>query len=157
MIECAFENGNKANLRHVTVGAIAVNDKKEVLLVKRAPNIWNGNKYAIPGGFLGRDEGAKGATLRELREETGYDGEIAFLFRVNDNPRRPKEDRQNVDILYIAKVIGGEPTLNKEVSEIKWFSESNLPSEEEFAFDHRDSILKYFQYLKEPYELPIIG
>lgn len=156
MIECQFENGRKASLRHVTVGAIVVNDKNEALLVKRATTHRFG-KYSIPGGFLGRDENAKQATIRELKEETGYDGETILLFRINDNPGRPKEDRQNVDILYVARVTGGKPTLNREVSEIKWFSRENLPPEEEFAFDHRDSILKYFQYLKEPFELPIIG
>ena len=52
---------------------------------------------------------------------------------------------------------GGVATLNPEVSEITWFSEELLPSEEEFAFDHRDSIQKYFQYLKEQFKLPIIG
>lgn len=157
MIDCEFESGRKASLRHVTIGAIAVNDRNQVLLVKRDPSIWNGNKYAIPGGFLGRDEDAKQATIRELKEETGYDGEIAFLFRINDNPRRPKEDRQNVDLLYIAKVVSGEPKLNEEVAEIKWFAEEDLPSDEEFAFDHRDSVIKYFQYLKQPRQLPIIG
>lgn len=156
MITCIFENGGKASLRHVTVGAIVVNDKKEVLLVKRSVSHRFG-KYCIPGGFLGRDEDVKQATLRELKEETGYEGKIISLFRINDSPKRPKEDRQNVDILYIVKPIGGKSTLNEEASEVRWFTEKDLPSEEDFAFDHRESILKYFKYLKEPFELPIIG
>ncbi len=156
MITCEFEDGGKGKLRHITVGAIVVNEQSQVLLVKRAVAHRFG-KYSIPGGFLDRDEDTKIATLRELKEETGYDGEIMFLFRLNDNPRRPKEDRQNVDVLYVVRVTGGEATLNKEVSEIKWFSEESLPSEEEFAFDHRETILKHFKYLKEPFQLPIIG
>lgn len=156
MITCQFEDGGKGKLRHVTVGAIVINDKNEILLVKRASPHRFG-KFTIPGGFLGRDENVEQATLRELKEETGYDGEIVFLFRIKDNPKRPKEDRQNVDFLYIVNVTGGKPTLNREVSEIKWFSEADIPPEDEFAFDHRDSILKYFKYLKEPFQLPIIG
>lgn len=159
MIQCTFENGNKAlrGLRHVTVGAIAVNDKKEVLLVKRAPNMHNGGKFTIPGEFLDRDEDTVHGTLRELKEETGYDGEIVSLFPINDNPKRPKEDRQNVDFIYIVNVVRGVSTLNQEVSNILWFKKDNLPKEQEFAFDHRDSILKYFQYLEKKFLLPIIG
>ncbi len=159
MINCTFENGNNAlrGLRHVTVGAIAVNTDMQVLLVKRALNIHNGGKFTIPGGFLDRDEDIAQGVLRELKEETGYDGKIVSLFRVNDKPNRPKEDRQNVDIIYIVNVISGSSTINAEVSNVLWFSKDELPSEDEFAFDHRDSILKYFDYLVKEFPLPIIG
>lgn len=159
MIKCTFENGGDAlrGLRHVTVGAIAVNDKRQVLLVKRAQNIHNGGKFTIPGGFLDRDEDTAQGTLRELKEETGYDGEIVNLFRINDNPNRPKEDRQNVDFIYIVNIVDGIATSDNEVSNILWFSKDKLPQEQEFAFDHRDSILKYFEYLEERFLLPIIG
>jgi 8-oxo-dGTP diphosphatase len=158
MISCTFENGNTAakGLRHVTVGAIAVNDKNEVLLVKRADNIHNGGKYTIPGGFLDRGENTTEATLRELKEETGYDGEIIKLFRINDSPNRPKEDRQNVDFLYLVNVVGGTKTENAEVSAIVWVAKDNLPADEEFAFDHRESILQYFAYLEKNFALPIL-
>lgn len=159
MINCTFENGNSAlrGLRHVTVGAIAINNDKQVLLVKRAPSLHNGGKFTIPGGFLDRDEDTAQGTLRELKEETGYDGEVVSLFRVNDNPNRPKEDRQNVDFIYIVNVISGVSTINAEVSNILWFSKDKLPKEDEFAFDHRDSILKYFEFLEKEVPLPIIG
>lgn len=159
MIDCTFENGNKAlrGLRHVTVGAIAVNDDRQVLLVKRAPNMHNGGKFTIPGGFLDRGEDSKQGTLRELKEETGYDGEIVSLFRINENPNRPKEDRQNVDFIFLVKVVSGQSNINEEVTNILWFSKDKLPKEEEFAFDHRDSILKYFKYLEKEFPLPIIG
>ncbi len=157
MIDCTFENGRKTSLRHITVGAIAINDSREVLLVKRDPRIHNGNKYTIPGGFLDRDEDTKDAVIRELKEETGYQGQVEDLFQVNDSPRRPKEDRQNVDFLFVVKIIGGEKTLNDEVSDIGWFDKENLPEDEDFAFDHRAIILRYFDYLGKPFTLPIIG
>lgn len=146
MISCFFENGNRAakGLRHVTVGAIAVNGNQQVLLVKRTPDIHNGGRYAIPGGFLDRDEDTKQATLRELKEETGFDGEIVSLLKINDNPKRPKEDRQNVDFIYVVKILGGEANGDKETGSIEWFNKDNLPVEEDFAFDHREALLEYF-------------
>ena len=157
MITCEFEDGGKGKLRHVTVKALTHNDKNQILLVKRASWLSRPGKYDIPGGFMDRDEDTRNCAIRELFEETGIRGEVEFIFRVNDNPKRPNEDRQNVDFIYVVRLVGGELKTDHESTEAAWFSENDLPSEDEFAFDHRDSILKYFQYLKQPFQLPIIG
>jgi 8-oxo-dGTP diphosphatase len=157
MIKCILENGHETSFRHVTVGSIVVNEQQEVLLIKRAPNLPRGNKYSIPGGFLDRDENLEEGVLRELKEETGYEGKIEMLFQINDSPKRPKEDRQNVDFIFIVKVIRGKTRLNKEVTNIHWFSKEDLPEEEDFAYDHRTIILHHFKYLETPFSLPVIG
>jgi ADP-ribose pyrophosphatase YjhB (NUDIX family) len=157
MIKCILENGHEASFRHVTVGSIVVNEKQEIILVKRALNLPRGGKYTIPGGFLDRDENIEEGALRELKEETGYIGKIEMLFQINDSPERPKEDRQNVDFVFIVKITGGEMTLNTEVTNIQWLSKENLPKEDEFAFDHKAVILRYFEFLLNSFPLPIIG
>lgn len=159
MITCTFEDGGKATpgLRHVTIGALVVNEKNEVLLVKRSALHSRPNTYTIPGGFLGRGETTQEATLRELTEESGYTGEIISLFHINDNPDRPKEDRQNVDFVYAVKITGGSPKHDSEITSVEWFTKENLPGEEVFAFDHRATILKYFAYLENPFALPLVG
>ena len=159
MIACTFEDGHHAEggLRHVTVGAIVVNDHHQVLLVERAAMLDFSGKWTIPDGFLDRDENTAEGTLRELQEETGYAGAIVGLFRINDHPHRSKEDRQNVEFLYIVTVMSGVATINAEVSQIVWFDKDNLPEEEAFAFDHRESILRYFSYVEKPFPLPILG
>jgi ADP-ribose pyrophosphatase YjhB (NUDIX family) len=156
MITCVFENGGKGNLRHVTVGIVALNDTNQVLLVKRAKNLVRGGLYTIPGGFLDRDENTKDAARRELEEESGYTVEITTLFYINSNPKRPKENRQNVDFIYLGKIIGGKKKLSTEVTAIDWFDKNNLPDDSQFAFDHRKTILKVFVYLKKPCSLPIV-
>ncbi|MBI1982064.1 MAG: NUDIX hydrolase [Candidatus Levybacteria bacterium] len=157
MIQCRFENGRQANLRHVTVKALTVGDNNKVLLVKRALNLLRGGKYDLPGGFLERDEDTQGCALRELFEETGIRGEILFLFRINDSPKRPNEDRQNVDFIYVVKPLSGEIKKDPETLSVSWVSPDNLPPEAEFAFDHKDSILRYLSYLEKPFPLPILG
>ena len=158
MIDCTFENGNRAHLRHVTVGVLALNSNKEILLVKRSRTIVGEGKLTIPGGFLDQGESTQEGALRELKEETGYEGKVQALFQVNDNPQRPKEDRQNIDFIYLV-ILGekGEIGTPSEVRENLWFSEANLPPDEDFAFDHRNIILKHFQYIKSPFNIPIIG
>ena len=110
MIECTLESGRKATpgFRHVTVGVIAFNSDNQVLLIKRSKKYSRPGKYSVPGGFLDRDETASVAALRELKEESGYEGELIALFHLNDYPNRPNEDRQNIDFIYLAKVKNGE-------------------------------------------------
>src|SRR5664280_1657667 len=112
MIKCILENGHEASFRHVTADVIIVNEKNEILLVKRASNLVNGGKYAIPGGFVDRDETVIEAGIREVLEETGYEVKPSLLLRVADNPDRAQEDRQNIGFFYIANVSGGEKALN---------------------------------------------
>lgn len=157
MITCAFENGNEAKLRHVTTGSIIKNRKNQVLISRRGPNQLNPNKFTLPGGFLDRDEDTKEGSLREILEETGLKCKILYLFHIVDTPKREKEDRQNVEFRYVVEIIGGKEKLTEEVSELRWISEENLPSDEEFAFDHRKTLLKYFEYLKKPFPLPIFN
>lgn len=156
MISCKFEHGHEASLRHVTVCAIVTNDNNEVLLTKRAPHLLRGNMYTVPGGFLDRNETTQQGVLREIKEETGLLGKIDFLLRINDT-KRPKEDRQNVDFIYVVKAEGDKFKDNSEVIETKWFNKNNLPPDSEFAFDHRESIELYFDYLQKPFPVPIIG
>lgn len=159
MITCYFENGNKATkgLRHVTVGAIAVNEKGEILLVKRAPTVPNPNKWSVPGGFFDQGETTEEAVLRELQEETGLTGKIRCLFHINDNPNRPKEDRQNVDFIYIVDVTSGETKTDWETLSVAWFTKETLPADKDFAYDHRNAFVKYFEYIEKPFLLPLMG
>lgn len=157
MIHCTFENNDSTSLRHVVMAAIVLNKKNQVLLEKRADHMLRGGKYTVPGGFLDRDEDTAAGILRELKEETGLTGKIKFLFQINDSPDRPKEDRQNIDFVYIVEAEEGELQGDREVATLGWYDFDTIPTEEEFAFDHRKAILKYFDYLKEPFALPIVG
>jgi ADP-ribose pyrophosphatase YjhB (NUDIX family) len=75
MINCVFENGSPASLRHVVVHAIVEKDGA-LLLGRRAPHLLEGGKLGLPGGFLDRGESLGEGVLRELREETGWDGQV---------------------------------------------------------------------------------
>lgn len=156
MIECKLESGAQKNLRHVTVSVIVVNQKAEVLLVKRAPEAHQGGKYGIPSGFLRRDEDTAMAALRQV-EKTGFFGRTLLLFQVNDSPQRPKEDRQNLDFVYVIQVTGGDIAKNEDFTTVEWYPFDKLPPEDDFAYDHRKTIELYFQYLYSPFTLPILG
>lgn len=155
MISCTFENGSKTSLRHVVVHAIVEKDGA-ILLEKRAPGILEGGKWSLPSGFLGRDETAAEGALRELKEETGWAGEIVSLFRINTKPDRPHEDRQNVAIEFIIKPLKQVTKPDKESTEISWVQIDKLPPLSEFAFDHGESIGLYLKYKNNPHPLPLV-
>ena len=155
MITCTFEKGNKALLRHVVVHAIVEKDGK-LLLEKRTGDLLESGKWALPAGFLERDETAAQCIVREVKEETGWDSEVITLFRVNTNPNRPHEDRQNIAIEFLVKPVAktGEP--DKESSRVEWIPIDTLMPFEEFAFDHGESIRLYLEYRKKQFPLPLL-
>src|SRR5690348_4739522 len=134
MITCTFEKGFTASLRHVVVHAIVEMDGK-LLLEKRTGDMLETGKWSLPAGFLNRDETAAEGILRELKEETGWDGEIISVFHINTRPDRPHEDRQNVAMDFLVRPIKktGEP--DKESSKIEWIPIEKLIPLDEFAFD----------------------
>jgi len=155
MIICAFENNNKANLRHVVVHAIIEMDGK-LLLEKRQGDLLESGKWSLPAGFLDRDETAAQGIVREVKEETGWGSEVISLFRINTNPNRPHEDRQNIAIEFLVKPLKktGEP--DHESSKVEWIPIDKLIPFDDFAFDHGESIRLYLKYRKTPFPLPIM-
>jgi 8-oxo-dGTP diphosphatase len=92
-----------------------------------------------------------------VREESGCEIDHITLFRVNDNPNRPKEDRQNVDFIFIASLVKQNPLVDEEVSELAWFPLDALPPLEDIAFDFGESITLYKKYLENKHPLPLLG
>lgn len=156
MISCVFEDGGTGKLRHVVMHAIVIKDNK-ILLEKRAAGLLDGGKWSLPSGFLNRDETAQQGILRELKEETGWEGEIVSLFRVITNPNRPHEDRQNVALEFIIKPLVQTGAADNESSKIAWVSLDELIPFTEFAFDHGETIEHYLNYRKKPFALPLIS
>lgn len=160
MITCTFENGSKTSLRHITVNAIIIKNS-QILLGKRG--VFNGKpilesgKWGLIGGFFDRNENLIQAVKREAMEESGWEINNLQIFRINDNPNRPKEDRQNVDIIFLANAVKQIKTSDEEVSRLQWFDLDKLPTKEEIAFDHGDAIDLYKKYLKEKFSLPVLG
>ena len=155
MIICQFESGQRHPLRHLVVHLLVENQNK-LLLVKRAQNLPEGGKWALPGGFLDRDETLYQGGLRELREETGWDGEILRLFRINSNPGRPREDRQNVAVELIVKPLKQVTQPDAESTKIEWIEFEKLFTPDQFAFDLGTTIELYKKYRISPFKLPVV-
>jgi 8-oxo-dGTP diphosphatase len=155
MINCTFENGRRASLRHVVVHAVVEKDGA-LLLVRRAPHLLEGGKWGLPGGFLDRDESLSDGILRELREETGWEGQVSVLLRINSRPDRPGEDRENVAFDFVVTPLRrvGEP--DEESSAVEWVPIDRLPPLHTLAFDHGDTVHLYLASRGKPGHVPIV-
>ncbi len=155
MITCRFENKGEAFLRHVVTHAL-VEKNGALLLMKRVEGMMEGGKWGLPGGFLDRDETASEGVLRELIEETGWEGEVVSLLRINSNPNRPHEDRQNVALDFIVKPIRRVAEPDHESSKVEWIPFDKLQDSNLFAFDHGESIASFLLYRKNPFPTPLL-
>lgn len=138
-------NCGRYNSRNSVAHALVIQDNK-VLLVLRAQDPMS-NYWAIPAGYVDWDETVEQASLRELKEETGYSGSNPRLFKIYSDPERDPDGRQNIAIVYLIDVIKeGASETPEEVLDVSWFSLEELP--EKIAFDHRKIISDYFQTIK---------
>jgi 8-oxo-dGTP diphosphatase len=156
MIQCTFEDGGHASLRHVTADALVLKDGK-ILLVKRNSKLLEAGKWGLVGGFVDRDETTTQTVAREVMEETGWVVKDITLFRINDTPDRPHEDRQNISFIFTCTAVEKTGEGDWESDDMQWYDLNAVPPAEQIAFDHFDSIRLYQVHVKQPYTLPIIG
>ena len=114
------------------------NDELNVLLIKRAEKPFQG-EWALPGGFVTKNEGLESAAERELVEETGVSGVyLEQLFTFGAPGRDPRG--HTVTVAYSALIPSDnlELTASTDAEGVAWFGIDKLP---DLAFDH-DEILE---------------
>jgi 8-oxo-dGTP diphosphatase len=98
-------------------------DADRILLGQRNKDPQRGS-WVIPGGKIHAFESIAEAAAREFQEETGLTVEVGTQFKVYEIVNPPNEHR--IVIYSWAKVIGGTPKASDDLSDIKFFSASEL-------------------------------
>jgi 8-oxo-dGTP diphosphatase len=111
----------------------------QMLLIKR--HSWPFEEmWAIPGGFVNKDESLEEAAKRELQEKTGVlDVYLEQLYTFGDPGRDPRT--RVITVVYFA-LLDSERLQVKVANEnvdVNWFSVYDLPP---LAFDHK-KIVEY--------------
>lgn len=127
----------------VGCGAIVINDKDEVLLVKRSMNArTEPGTYSRPGGEVEFGETIAHAAERETWEETGV---VVKVLEISDIPEVISKERHWLAFGCKAQYISGVP-INREPKkhdEVGWYPLSNLPSPiNEYTKSSIDKILR---------------
>jgi 8-oxo-dGTP diphosphatase len=114
----------------VGLGAIILNEKGEVLLMKRGKNSKNEvGTWALIGGMLDFGETLQQGIIREVLEETGLAVEIEEQFPAHDH-LLPNENQHWVGNVFVTRLVSGIPTIiePEKCEELSWFSIDNLPT-----------------------------
>ncbi len=127
------------NVRNTTVQLIAVKEGK-VLLQKRNLDPEKG-AWALVAGYLSWHETLEECMRRELKEEMGLEVGDLNLVAVYSDPKRDKDGRQNIAVVFSGEVQGELAIDAREVREVAWFDLEKLP--DLIAFDHRQMIEEY--------------
>ncbi|HEY2987219.1 MAG TPA: NUDIX hydrolase [Candidatus Binatia bacterium] len=106
---------------------------------KNPPHGW-----AIPGGFVDYGESLEQAAVREAKEETSLDVQLAEQFHTYSDPRRDPRFH-TISTVYIA-TAQGTPKADDDAKTAQIFRQDNLPPS--IVFDHRQILSDYFRYKK---------
>jgi ADP-ribose pyrophosphatase YjhB (NUDIX family) len=105
----------------------AVFSEGRVLLVKE----WLDGGWTLPGGWADEHDSPREAAERECREESGYEVKVRRLIALRDRSRheyRPRHLGGIWKVLFLAELIGGEPTVSDETTDVGFFPLDQLPS-----------------------------
>lgn len=112
----------------VGCGAIIVNEKNQVLLMRRAGTVNNEPGYwTKPGGTVEFGEKVVDAVKREIKEEIGVEIECTKFLGYSDHITA--EGQHWVAFHYLAHIVAGEPTNLEPLKcdAIEWFDLNALP------------------------------
>jgi len=107
----------------VSAGAIVLNDRGEVLLVKDVRK----DAWTFPGGIIEEGEGVLDGVKREVLEETGITVEVGELFCVTSNTCKypgyngVKEVPPKVMLDFVCRAVSGTPRPSEENTQTAWF------------------------------------
>lgn len=91
----------------------------KTLLIKRKGHPYLGT-WAFPGGFVGIDESAHAAAVRELKEETGVkDIYLEQLYTFSNPDRDPR--MRVIDIAYLALIQICPAVVGDDAEDVAWF------------------------------------
>ena len=102
----------------VSAGAIVLNPKNEVLLLKHI--LRAGTGWGIPGGFLDHGEQPDAAVRREVLEETGIEISDLRFVKIHTVNR-------HIEVIYSALSDGYPRVLSPEITELGWYRTHSLP------------------------------
>ena len=99
-------------------GAVVLDDR--LLLVRRCSRHGRGN-WQLPGGFIEPDETIEQAVVREVKEETGVDGEVLAVLGLRS--RYDPDSGNGIYIVLVLRPVDGEPVADgREVDRAAYFS-----------------------------------
>ena len=108
----------------VDLRAVVFREEKILLVKEREDGGWS-----LPGGWADVGESPAEGTVREVREESGYETRAVKLLAVYDRNRHghPPIPFHAFKLFFLCELMGGSPVRSHEIDAVDWFAEDSLP------------------------------
>lgn len=130
----------------IDVRGVVFRDDKILLVRERLDGLWT-----VPGGWADVNETAAEATVREVREESGYETRAVKLLAVWDRRKHnpPPSRHHAYKLFFHCELTGGHPTTSIETTDAAFFAEDELP-ELSVGRVTEAQIARLFEHLRHP-------
>lgn len=148
-IEALFAGEHGYATPKVDVRGAAFDGDGRLLMVRE---VADGGRWTLPGGWA--DVNLTGAenVVKEMREESGYEVRVRKLAAVWDRTRQGHPDRvfSCCKLFFICDVAGGAAATGPETSEVRWFTEDELPGDLSLGRVLPGQLRRMFEHARDP-------
>ena len=125
-------------------GAI-IRENKILLIQEKADGKW-----AMPGGWADLGDAPASVAEREVWEESGYRVKAEKVVAIIDANRiKPMEFYHAFKIIFLCRLIGGEPQISHETLAVDFFELNNIPSLSIYR-TNENMLKEVFEHIKDP-------
>jgi len=129
----------------VDVRGAVVQDGKILLIQERADGMW-----AMPGGWADLGNSPASVAEREVWEESGYRVKAEKVVAVIDANRiQPMEFYHAYKIIFLCKLVGGEPRTSYETLAVDFFDPDRLPPLSSYR-TNEEMLKEVFAHVQDP-------
>jgi len=129
----------------IDVRGAVIRENKILLIQERADGRW-----AMPGGWADLGNAPASVAEREVWEESGYHVKAEKVLAVMDANRiQPMEFYHAYKIIFLCKLLDGEPRLSHETLALDFFDPSHLPPLSGYRTNEA-MIQEVFAHVKDP-------
>ncbi len=124
----------------------AIIRENKILLIQEKSD----GKWAMPGGWADLGDAPASVAEREVWEESGYRVKAEKVVAVIDANRiKPMEFYHAFKIIFLCKLIGGEPQISHETLAVDFFELNNIPSLSIYR-TNENMLKEVFEHIKDP-------
>jgi ADP-ribose pyrophosphatase YjhB (NUDIX family) len=129
----------------VDVRGAVIRDGKILLIQERADGMW-----ALPGGWADLGDSPAAMVEREVWEESGFRVKAEKLVAVIDANRiEPMEFYHAYKIIFLCRLLEGEPRTSHETLAVDFFDPDHLPPLSSYRTDEK-MIQEVFAHIADP-------